>query len=310
MARPGPIHRAGIGFILLFVIGGMSGILLANPSIDYQVHNTVFLIAHFHNMAVPGVLFGMLAGYHFWFPKAFGFRLNERWGIFSALCWIFGFMGAFFPLYALGIMGLPRRTAAYDVAAYVPLEFVAFGGALLIGVAFGALVIQLLLSILHREENRVPVGDPWDGRSLEWACSAPPPEYNFPVLPVVAGRDAFTAAKEFGTAYLEPGEYVDITLPKNTAMGPVLGVSGLFLAFGLVWHIWWLVILCALVVVGTMIVRGFARDISKTVPASEVRRQHRSWLRVARAAVPVGREDESSPLNEGLADETAVRAAS
>jgi cytochrome o ubiquinol oxidase subunit 1 len=299
-----------IAFIVLFVLGGISGILLASPSIDYQVHNTVFLVAHFHNVAVPGVLFGMLAGYHFWFPKAFGFRLNERWGILSALCWTFGFMLAFFPLYALGIMGLPRRTVAYGQAAYVPLEIVAFAGALLLGVALAALLAQLWVSIRRRDRNRVPVGDPWDGRSLEWAVSAPPPEYNFPVLPIVKDRDAFMTAKEFGQAYQEPGEYVDIALPRNSATGPLLGALGLGIAFGLVWHIWWLVIVCALAAVGTIIVRGFARDTTRTLPASEVRRQHLRWLSVVHAATAITRADELGPRNQGLADQTAVRAAS
>ncbi|MGH8397433.1 MAG: cbb3-type cytochrome c oxidase subunit I [Gammaproteobacteria bacterium] len=297
-----------IGFIVLFVLGGMSGILLANPSIDYQVHNTVFLVAHFHNVAVPGVLFGMLAGYHFWFPKAFGFRLNERWGIFSALCWIFGFMLAFFPLYALGIMGLPRRTVAYSQPAYVPLEMVAFAGALLITVALLALVIQLWVSIKHRDENRVYVGDPWDGRSLEWAVSAPPPEYNFPVIPVVNNRDAFTAAKEFGKGYQQPDEYVDIKMPRNAAMGPVIGALGFTIAFGLVWHIWWLVILATLAAVVTMIVRGFARNITKVVPAEDVRQLHRHWLDVVATTTAISRADERAPANQGLAEVEPVTA--
>ncbi|MGH8325641.1 MAG: cbb3-type cytochrome c oxidase subunit I [Steroidobacteraceae bacterium] len=299
-----------IGFIVLFVLGGMSGILLANPSVDYQVHNTVFLVAHFHNVAVPGVLFGLLAGYHFWFPKAFGFRLNERWGIFSALCWTFGFMLAFFPLYALGIMGLPRRTVAYAQPAYVPLELVAFGGALLIGVALFALVIQLWLSVRHREENRVPVGDPWDGRSLEWSVPAPPPEYNFAVIPVVGDRDAFTIAKEARTAYRQPDRYADILMPRNAAMGPVIGGLGFVLAFGLVWHIWWMVCLAFLGVLATLIVRGFARDITKAVPAARVREEHSRWLEVVHAATPITRADETRPINQGLAEETALRAAS
>ncbi|MGH8414465.1 MAG: cbb3-type cytochrome c oxidase subunit I, partial [Gammaproteobacteria bacterium] len=297
-----------LGFIVLFVLGGMSGILLANPSIDYQVHNTVFLVAHFHNVAVPGVLFGMLAGYHFWFPKAFGFRLNERWGIFSALCWIFGFMLAFFPLYALGIMGLPRRTVAYSQPAYVPLEMVAFAGALLLAVALAALVIQLWVSIKHRDENRVYVGDPWDGRSLEWAVSAPPPEYNFPVIPVVNDRDAFTAAKEFGKGYQQPDEYVDIKMPQNAAMGPVIGALGFTIAFGLVWHIWWLVILAALAVAVTMIVRGFARNITKVVPAEDVRQLHRHWLDVVATTTAISRADERAPANQGLAEVEPVTA--
>jgi len=299
-----------IGFIVLFVLGGITGILLANPSIDYQVHNTVFLVAHFHNVIIPGVVFGLLAGYHFWFPKAFGFRLKERWGIFSALCWNFGFMLAFFPLYALGIMGLPRRTVAYAEPAYVPLEFAAFAGALLLGLALLALLVQLWVSIREREANRVPVGDPWDGRSLEWAVASPPPEYNFPVLPVVNDRDAFTAAKEFGTAYREPGEYVDIALPRNSAVGPLLGAFGLGIAFGLVWHIWWLVIACLLAAVGTIVASGFARDTTRTLPAGEVREEYLRWLSVVRATAPITRADELGPVNLGRAGQADVQAAS
>ncbi|MGH8316679.1 MAG: cbb3-type cytochrome c oxidase subunit I [Steroidobacteraceae bacterium] len=299
-----------LAFILLFVLGGMSGILLANPSIDYQVHNTTFLVAHFHNVAVPGVLFGMLAAYHFWFPKAFGFRLNERWGMISALSWIFGFMLAFFPLYALGLMGLPRRTVAYSEPSYVPLEMVAFLGAILIIGALGALLVQFWVSIRDRDQNRVFLGDPWDGRSLEWSVSAPPPEYNFAVIPVVNDRDAFTAAKEYGKGYQEPGEYVDIELPKNSAMGPVIGAAGFAIAFGLVWHIWWLVLLCALAAVATMILRGFARDITGTVPAHEVRREHRRWLDAVHAATAITRAQEREPANQGLAEQGGARAMS
>ena len=290
-----------IGFILLFVLGGMTGILLANPTVDYQVHNTVFLVAHFHNVAVPGVLFGMIAAYHFWFPKAFGFRLNERWGIFSALCWIFGFMLAFFPLYALGIMGLPRRTVAYTEPSYVPLEWVAFLGALVIFAALAGLLVQLWVSIKHRDETRVFAGDPWDGRSLEWSMSAPPPEYNFAVIPVVRGRDAFTMAKEEGVAFQLPDAYANIELPKNSAMGPVIAAIGFALAFGLVWHIWWMVILFFVAAVATMIVRGFARDTTRIVTADEVRRQHRRWLDAVAEATAVSRAKEREPANAGLA---------
>jgi cytochrome o ubiquinol oxidase subunit 1 len=290
-----------LGFILLFVLGGMSGILLANPTIDYQVHNTVFLVAHFHNVAVPGVLFGMLSAYHFWFPKAFGFRLNERWGMISALCWIFGFMGAFFPLYALGIMGLPRRTVAYTEARYVPLEWIAFLGALLIFAALLALLWQLWVSIKHREENRVFVGDPWAGRTLEWANSAPPPEYNFAVIPVVEGCDAFTTMKENGRAYLQPDTYVDIELPKNSVMGPAIAAIGFALAFGLVWHIWWLVVLAFLAAIASMIIRGFARDTTRIVSAQEVRREHQRWIDAVTTATAICRADECKSVNVGLA---------
>jgi len=290
-----------IGFIFLFVLGGMSGILLADPGIDYQVHNTVFLVAHFHNVAVPGVLFGLIAGYHFWFPKAFGFRLEERWGMVSAVCWIVGFMLAFFPLYALGLMGLPRRAVSYSQPSYVPLERVAFVGAILVLVALAALVVQLWVSIRHRNDNRVFVGDPWDGRSLEWSVSAPPPEYNFALTPVVGDRDAFTLAKERGEAYRLADAYADIELPTNSALGPVFGAVGLALAFGLVWHIWWMVILSALAVVVTMIASGFSRDTTRVIPAQEVRRDEERWIGTARAATAISRADECDSCNAGLA---------
>ncbi|MGH7042665.1 MAG: cbb3-type cytochrome c oxidase subunit I [Acetobacteraceae bacterium] len=298
-----------IGFIFLFVLGGMSGILLADPGIDYQVHNSVFLVAHFHNVAVPGTLFGLLAGYHFWFPKAFGFRLSERWGMVSAVCWIFGFMLAFFPLYALGLMGLPRRTVSYTQPAYVPLEMVAFLGAILIVVALGALAVQLWVSIRDRDGNRVLVGDPWDGRSLEWSVSAPPPDYNFPVIPVVTDRDAFTVAKECGNAYQQPDTYVDIELPKNSALGPVLGAIGLVIAFGLVWHIWWMVILSALAAVATMILNGFVRGITRIVPAQQVQQEQQRWIDAATSATAISRTDECKSVNAGLAEQEYAGAA-
>ena len=290
-----------VGFIFLFVLGGMSGIMLADPGIDYQVHNSVFLVAHFHNVAVPGVLFGLIAGYHFWFPKAFGFRLNERWGLISAVCWIVGFMLAFFPLYGLGLMGMPRRTVAYSESAYVPMEVVAFVGAILILVALAALVLQLWISIKHRHENRVFVGDPWNGRSLEWSMSAPPPEYNFAVLPHVIGRDTFISAKENGTAYKPPEKYADIELPTNSVLGPVLGALGLAAAFALVWHVWWLAILSGLGLMGTIILSGFARDTTRIVTARTVQQEQQHWLEAAKAARAITRVDECTPINAGLA---------
>jgi cytochrome o ubiquinol oxidase subunit 1 len=295
-----------IGFIYLFVLGGITGILLASPTIDYQVHNTVFLVAHFHNVAVPGALFGLLAGYHFWFPKAFGFRLDERLGKVSAFCWIFGFMLAFFPLYALGLMGLPRRSVSYTESSYVPLEITALLGAILIMVALAALVVQLWVSIKHRDKNRVFAGDPWDGRSLEWSSSAPPPEYNFAVIPAVTGRDAFTLAKENGSAYLLPDSYADIEMPRNSAVGPVLGVVGFALAFGLVWHIWWMVMLFLVAAVVTMIVHGFARDATRIIPAQQVQQEHRRWLDAVAAATAISREDERKSANQGLAEQTLL----
>jgi cytochrome o ubiquinol oxidase subunit 1 len=279
----------------------MTGIILANPSVDFQVHNSQFLIAHFHNMLVPGTLFGLLAGYHMWFPKAFGFRLHERWGMFSALCFIVGFVLAFFPLYGAGLLGYPRRTLAYFDPIYQPYMLVALLGALVILAGFGGLVIQLLVSIRRREQLAVPAGDPWDGRSLEWWCPAPPPEYNFPVLPVVSGRDPFTTAKETGAAYRAPASFADIKMPKNSAMGMIMCVCGFLAAFGLVWYIWWLVVASTLVIAAALVGRGFARDTERTIPAHEVERNHLRWLAMVAATRPVTRAAEVTPSNAGLA---------
>lgn len=291
----------GIQFIFLFVIGGMTGIMLANPTIDYQVHNTVFLVAHFHNVIVPGVLFGLIAGFEYWFPKAFGFRLDDRWGKASAACWILGFILAFFPLYVLGVMGLPRRMMAYSQQAYVPWEMVAFSGAVLLNIAFLLLLVQVWVSWKHREQNRVFPGDPWDGRSLEWATSAPPPEYNFPVLPVVNSRDAFAVAKEAGVAYQRPEKFVDIAVPKNNPVAVIIGGAAFLLAFGLVWHIWWLAILSTAAVAVTTVGYGFARDTTRIIPASVVERDYLHWLDRVHAATPISRAYECTPTNQGVA---------
>jgi cytochrome o ubiquinol oxidase subunit 1 len=298
-----------LGFVMLFAIGGMTGIILANPSIDYQVHNTQFLVAHFHNVLVPGTLFGMLAAYHFWFPKAFGFRLDERWGMISAVCWIVGFILAFFPLYGIGLLGYPRRTVAFFDPIFLPFMIVALVGAVIVLIALLSLVIQLLVSVRRRQEYAVPAGDPWDGRSLEWAVSAPPPEYNFPVLPHVTSRDAFTHAKETGTAYRVPLEFDDIKVPKNSAMGMIICVSGTFIAFGLVWYIWWLVVAGLLVVLAVVIGRGFARDTERIIPARELEQAYMRWLKTVAETRPISRNQEVEHTNAGLASHPVMGAA-
>ncbi|HVS77589.1 MAG TPA: cbb3-type cytochrome c oxidase subunit I [Steroidobacteraceae bacterium] len=290
-----------LAFSVLFVLGGMTGVILANPSIDFQVHNTQFLIAHFHNMLVPGTLFGLLAGYHMWFPKAFGFRLDERWGLVSALCFIFGFILAFFPLYALGLLGYPRRTLDFFDPVYRPYMIVAFIGALTILTGLAGLVIQLVVSIRRREQYAVPAGDPWDGRSLEWSVPAPPPEYNFPVVPVVSRRDAFTGAKEDGTAYRPPERFYDMEMPKNSAMGVIVCAGGFFAAFGLVWYIWWMVVAASLGILAAVVGRGFVRDTERIIPAHEVERRHLRWLATVAVTQPVSRGEEATPSNAGLA---------
>ncbi|WP_110692625.1 cbb3-type cytochrome c oxidase subunit I [Salinicola halophyticus] len=291
-----------VGFIILFAIGGLTGIILAVPSVDYQIHNSLFLVAHFHNMLIPGLLFGMLGGTNFWFPKAFGFRLEERWGRRAALCWIVGFMLAFFPLYALGVLGMPRRSAAFFEPAYLPWTLAAAVGALIILLAMLLLLIQLWVSIRDRDTNRVPAGDPWDGRSLEWSVSAPPPEYNFPVIPEVHSRDAYMRQKENGRgAHPRPDEYTDIVMPANSAMGPIMAATGFLIAFGLTWYEWWLVAAAGIVSLIALVARGYVRQRTRTIPAQTVRREHEAWLERVSRIRPVSRREEQTPANQGLA---------
>ena len=291
-----------IAFMMTFVLGGFTGIILATPPLDYMVHNTLFLVAHFHNMLIPGLLYGMIAGYQFWFPKAFGFRLNERWGRISFICWVLGFYLAFFPLYVLGAAGVARRTQEMFDPAFLPWLIVALGGAFLLFAGLITLFVQLYVSIREREQNAVPVGDPWDARGLEWSVPAPPPEWNFATIPNVGNRDAFYWRKRNRGAYVEADHYRDIEMPKNSACSIVIGVAAGFCCFGLVWHIWWMVGLFAVVVVMTIIGRSFARDVTKVVPAAEVAAVDQAWLTRAHAVRPVPRQMEENPANRGLAE--------
>ncbi|MBY8974533.1 cbb3-type cytochrome c oxidase subunit I [Rhodobacteraceae bacterium NNCM2] len=289
------------GFLILFVIGGLTGVMLANPTISFQVHNTLFLVAHFHNVIIPGVLFGLLTGFYYWFPKAFGFRLNERWGRITAFLWILGFSFTFFPLYVLGLLGMPRRSVTYADPAFEPFTLIALFGATLVLSALASLVIQLYVSIRERDQARVPLGDPWNGRTLEWSIPSPPPEYNFAVVPEVSERDAFTAAKENGQAYPAAALYEDIELPKNTSIGMIFCVGCSALGFALVWYMWWLVLLSLAVMAIAFIGRTFSMDTTETIPASEVEREHKAWLAEIAAANPITRDLETTPANQGLA---------
>jgi cytochrome o ubiquinol oxidase subunit 1 len=290
-----------IAFLVTFVIGGASGIILAIPPLDYMVHNTLFLVAHFHNMLIPGMLYGMLAGYQYWFPKAFGFRLNETWGRASFVCWVVGFYLAFMPLYVLGAEGMPRRTVEVFHASYEPWLLVAELGGFVLFAALACLFVQLWVSIRQRESGRVFAGDPWDGRGLEWSVSAPPPEYNFAVIPVVEGRDAFMLLKERDEPYARPARFEDIAVPRNSGAGVAIGIAGATCGFGLVWHIWWLAILGVLAMWAAVIWRSFVRETERVVPASEVARIESRWLRHVAHTPTIPRELETTAENRGLA---------
>jgi cytochrome o ubiquinol oxidase subunit 1 len=231
-----------IGFMVTFVIGGMTGVLMAIPPADFVLHNSLFLIAHFHNVAIGGVVFGVMAGISYWFPKAFGFKLNEPLGKAVFWCWFFGFYLAFMPLYVLGLMGATRRMQHYSNLHWQPLMLVALSGALLILLGIALTAVQIAVSIRQRERNRDLTGDPWNGRTLEWSTASPPPAWNFSQIPQIDRADAFWAMKQqrataAGRA-LEP-RYESIEVPCNTPVGFFLAFFTVVLGFSLIWHIWW-----------------------------------------------------------------------
>jgi cytochrome o ubiquinol oxidase subunit 1 len=275
-----------IGFIVTFVIGGVSGVLLALPPADYLMHNSTFLVAHFHNMLIPGALFGYFAGYMYWFPKEFGFTLDETWGKRSFWCWIVGFYLAFMPLYVLGFLGMPRRLEHYSVAEWQPYLIVAALGAVLILFGIACLGIQLFVSIMRRRAARDLSGDPWDGRTLEWLTASPPPPYNFAVLPEIRDLDAFLDMKRRGDAYERPARYEDIYLPRNSGAGPILGGLGFLLGFAVVWNIWWLAAVCALGALVTVILRSWDDETETCLPASEVERTENARYEMLAKAEP------------------------
>ncbi|HIQ19469.1 MAG TPA: cytochrome o ubiquinol oxidase subunit I [Novosphingobium capsulatum] len=229
-----------IAFMFTFTIGGMTGVLLAVPPADFVLHNSLFLIAHFHNVIIGGVVFGTFAAINYWWPKAFGFKLNKFWGMVSFWCWVPGFWLAFTPLYMMGLMGVTRRTRVFDDPSLQPYFIVALLGALLIGAGIAAMVIQYGVSIWKREALADKTGgDPWNGRSLEWSTSSPPPNYNFAFTPIVHDLDAWADMKQAKVGRPTEG-YRPIHMPRNTGAGVVLAGLSTILGFGLIWHIWWI----------------------------------------------------------------------
>jgi cytochrome o ubiquinol oxidase subunit I len=272
-----------IGFMVTFVIGGMTGVLLAVPPVDFVLHNSVFLVAHFHNVIIGGVVFGAMAAYNYWFPKAFGFTLDEGWGKASFWCWLIGFYLAFTPLYVLGLMGMTRRLQHIADPSWQPLLLVAEGGAVLIFVGILCQIVQLYVSIRTRESRRDLTGDPWNGRTLEWATSSPPPAYNFAVLPRVETIDAFWEMKRRGVAVVEPA-YEAIEMPRNSPIGFIIAFFAVIAGFSAIWHIWWLVILGLLAIAVTMMAFGWSENREREVSANEMARMERARLSLGRPA--------------------------
>jgi cytochrome o ubiquinol oxidase subunit I len=275
-----------VGFMITFVIGGMTGVLMAVPPADFVLHNSLFLVAHFHNVIIGGVLFGAFAGYTYWFPKAFGFTLDERLGKTAFWFWFVGFYVTFVPLYMLGLMGMTRRMQHYDRPEWYPWTLVSMVGALLIlcGIIFQ--VVQLFVSIRTRERRREPTGDPWDGRTLEWATPSPPPVFNFAVYPNVTGQEPYWGMKQTARDAMqmtaEP-KYQAIEVPRNTPTGLVTAFFAAATGFAMIWHIWWLVTVGLVGAYATFVVFAWRDESETEIPAEEVARIDRA-NRAARAA--------------------------
>ena len=264
-----------VAFMLTFVIGGMTGVLLAVPPADFVLHNSLFLVAHFHNVIIGGTLFGMFAGINYWFPKAFGFKLDEWWGKLSFWSWTVGFYFAFMPLYVLGLMGVTRRLRHFDDPSLQIWFVIAAFGAALVAVGIGAFLIQIYVSIRDRERLRDVTGDPWNGRTLEWATSSPPPAYNFAFTPVVHDGDAWADMKARGAKAPIDG-YRAIHMPRSTGAGVIIAGLSVAFAIGMIWYMWWLAGAAFIAILIVAIGHSFDYDRSFHIHADEVARTERA----------------------------------
>lgn len=261
-----------LAFIVTFTIGGTTGVLMSVPAIDFQVHNSLFLVAHFHNMIIGGVVFGYFAALTYWFPKIFGFKLNEKLGSKAFWCWLWGFIFAFVPIYILGLMGATRRIDHYDESlGWQGLFIVSAFGVMLILTGVALQILQLLVSIRQRKNNRDTTGDPWNGRTLEWATPSPVPHYNFAVTPHVTARDAFWEMKQTKSkADTAIPKYKDIKMPKNTPMGMAIAGLALVIGFAIIWHIWWLAAIALVAAIFCVIIRASDENNEYVITAEEL----------------------------------------
>lgn len=261
-----------MGFVATFTIGGVAGVIMSIPPADFQLHNSLFLVAHFHTMIIGGVVFGFFAGLTYWFPKIFGFKLNERLGRYAFWCWFIGFLLAFIPLYILGLMGATRRLDSYDASlGWQPLFIVAGLGVLVIGAGIAFQALQLYVSIRQRKANLDTTGDPWDGRTLEWSTPSPPPVYNFAHITEASERDAFWSIKH--SKVESPNQkYESIRIPKNTSVALLVSFFAFNFGFGIIWHIYWLSILSFIAIIVCLIARGLKDEHEYTLPAADVKK--------------------------------------
>ena len=276
-----------IGFLFTFTIGGMTGVMLSVAPADFMLHNSLFLVAHFHNVIIGGVVFGAFAAINYWFPKAYGFRLDPFWGKVSFWCWLVGYWVAFTPLYVLGLMGVTRRLSHFTDPRLQIWFQIAAVGSVLIFLGILAFLVQIYVSIRDRDALRDRTGDPWNGRTLEWSTSSPPPAYNFAFTPLVHDRDAWTDMKRRGFVRPAAG-FKPIHMPKNTSAGIALAGLSLLCGFALVWHIWWLAAAAFVGIVVVAIANSFDYHRDRTIPAEEVDHIEREYRRrlAASASAP------------------------
>jgi cytochrome o ubiquinol oxidase subunit 1 len=270
-----------LGFVATFTVGGVAGGILSVPPADFQLHNSLFLVAHFHTMIIGGAVFGYFAGVSYWFPKIFGFRLNERLGKYAFWCWLVGFLLAFVPLYILGLMGATRRLDHYDASmGWQGLFIVAAVGVAIILLGVGFQLLQLFVSILKRHENRDLTGDPWDARTLEWSVPSPAPEYNFATLPTTTERDAFWEHKH-GTHKLADLPLEPIRVPKNSGLGVIIALFAFIFGFGAIWHMWWLLPVGLVGIIVCIFIRTSGHDHERTISVRTIERHLREQGKAA-----------------------------
>ncbi|MCX8475882.1 MAG: cytochrome o ubiquinol oxidase subunit I [Sphingomonas sp.] len=258
-----------VAFMLTFVVGGMTGVLLAVPPADFVLHNSLFLVAHFHNVIIGGVVFGLFAGMDYWFPKAFGFKLDRFWGKVTFWGWVIGYWVAWTPIYIVGLMGTTRRVNHFDDPSLQIWFVIAAIGALIILVGIVGFVIQIAVSIINRDKLRDTTGDPWDGRTLEWSTSSPPPAYNFAHTPIVHDLDAWYDMKARGAQRPVQG-FAPIHMPRNTGAGVILSALAMALGFGMIWYMWWLAVVSAIGLLAYAILHTFNYNRDYFIPAEEV----------------------------------------
>jgi cytochrome o ubiquinol oxidase subunit 1 len=273
-----------ISFMITFTIGGMTGVMLAVPSADFVLHNSLFLIAHFHNVIIGGVLFGLFAGVNYWWPKMFGYKLDKKWGVRSFWLWSIGFWFAFMPPYILGFMGVTRRVSHFDDPSIHYLFQISLFGTLMIAAGIACMLMQIAVSIMNRKALRDVTGDPWNGRTLEWATSSPPPDYNFAFTPVVYDNDTFADMKKNG--YQRPlKDYVSIHMPANTWAGFVISALSAIVGFGIIWHMWLVVGVSFVAMLAATIYHTFNYKRDFYIPAEEVARTEEAHTRLLNAHV-------------------------